>query len=120
MWNGRLWYICYVSFTSCEVTLLNPVREREIPPQKLVMVAQNLTKCHKSLVRQLVNTTAYGNIKTLTNIQFMFGFSYQQISQLVENLGMLFSLSDIYNYVEIWDKQQALKILSIIGDALEM
>ena len=100
----------------CEVTLLNPAREREIPPQKLVMVEQNLTKYHKSLVRQLVNTTAHGNIKTLTNIQFMLGFSDHQISQVVENLGLLFSLSDIYNYVEIWDKQHALKILSIIGD----
>ena len=100
----------------CEVTLLNPAREREIPPQKLVMVEQNLTKYNKSLVRQLVNTTAHGNIKTLTNIQFMLEFSDHQISQVVENLGLLFSLSDIYNYVEIWDKQHALKILSIIGD----
>ena len=46
----------------------------------------------------------------------MLGFSDHQISQVVENLGLLFSLSDIYNYVEIWDKQHALKILSIIGD----
>jgi len=36
----------------------------------------------------------------------------------VENLGLLFSLSDIYNYVEMWDKQHALKILSIMGDAI--
>ena len=76
-----------------------------------------MTKYHKSLVRQLVNTTAHGNIKTLTNIQFMLGFSDHQISQVVENLGLLFSFLDIYNYVEIWDKQHALKILSIIGDA---
>ena len=46
----------------------------------------------------------------------MLGFSDHQISQVVENLRLLFSLSDIYNYVEIWDKQHALKILSIIGD----
>ena len=100
----------------CEVTSLNPVREREIPQWKQVMVEQNLTKYHKSLVRQLVSTTAYGDIKTLTNIQFMLGFSDHQISQVVENLGVLFSLSDIYNYVEIWDKRHALKILSIISD----
>ena len=36
----------------------------------------------------------------------------------MENLGLLFSLSDIYNYVEMWDKQHALKILSIMGDAI--
>ena len=38
----------------CEVTLLNPVRETEINPQRLVMVEQNLTKYHKSLVRLMV------------------------------------------------------------------
>ena len=81
-----------------EVTLLNPVRETEINPQRLVMVEQNLTKYHKSLVRQLVNKTAYGNIKTLTNIKFMLGFSDHQISQVVENLRLLLSLSDFYHY----------------------
>ena len=99
----------------CEVTSLNPVREREIPQRKQMMVEQNLTKYHKSL-RQLVNTTAYGDIGTLTNTQFMLGFSDHQISQVVENLRVLFSLSDNYNYVEIWDKWHALKILSIISD----
>lgn len=108
-------YAKYPSHQS-EITPLNPVREREIPAQKQMMVEQNLTKYHKSLVRQLVNTTAYGDIKTLTNIQFTLGFSDHQISQVVENLGVLFSLSDIYNYVEIWDKRHALKILSIISD----
>ncbi|XP_068757874.1 uncharacterized protein [Montipora capricornis] len=108
-------YAKYPSHQS-EITPLNPVREREIPPQKQMMVEQNLTKYHKSLVRQLVNTTAYGDLKTLTNIHFMLGFSDHQISQVVENLGVLFSLSDIYNYVEICDKRHALKILSIISD----
>ena len=102
-----------------EETPLNPVRMREIPPQKQVAVEQSLTKYHKSLVRQLVNTTANGDIKTLTNMQFMLGFSDHHISQVVENLGKLFSLSDIYKYVEIWDKRHALKILSIVSDVFK-
>ena len=99
-----------------EETPLNPVRLREIPPQKQMVVEQSLTKYHKSLVRQLVNTTANGDIKTLMNMQFMIGFSDHQISQVVENLGKLFSLSDISKYVEIWDKRHAIKILSIVSD----
>ena len=84
---------------------------------KSTETGDGLTKYHKSLVRQLVNRTAYGNIKTLTNIQFMLGFSDHQISLVVENFRLLFSLSDFYNYVQIWDKQHALKILSIIDGA---
>ena len=64
----------------------------------------------------LVNTTANDDIKTVTNMQFMLGFSDHHISQVVENLGKLFSLSDIYKYVEIWDKWHALKILLIVID----
>ena len=44
------------------------------------IVEENLTKYHKSLVVQLVNTIANGDIKTLTNMQFMLGFADHQIS----------------------------------------
>ena len=44
----------------------------------------------------LLNTTANGEVKTLTNLQFMLGFSEHQISQVLENVASLFNLSDIY------------------------
>ena len=78
-----------------------------------------MTKYHKSLVRQLVNTTANGDVKTLTNLQFMLGFTDHQISQVAENLKVLFTLSDVYQFVEIWDKRHAVKILSVINDVFK-
>ena len=75
----------------------------------------NVQPC-KSLVRQLVNTTANGDVKTLTYLQFMLGFTDHQISQVAENLGMIFTLSDVYQFIEIWDKRHAVKILSVIND----
>ena len=99
-----------------EETSLYPVRESEVPPEKKIIIEESLTKYHKSLVRQLVNTAANGDIKTLTNLQFMLGFTDHQISQVAENLGMLFTLSDVYKFIEIWDKRHAVKILSIIND----
>ena len=44
----------------------------------------------------LLNTTANGEVKTLTNLQLMLGFSEHQISQVLENVASLFNLSDIY------------------------
>ena len=95
-----------------EETSLCLVREREVPPEKKTIVEESLTKYHKSLVRQ-------GDVKTLTSLQFMLGFTDHQISQVAENLKMLFTLSDIYQFVEIWGKGHAVKILSVINDVFK-
>ena len=91
-----------------------------MPPEKKTIVEESLKKYHKSLVRQLVNTTANGYVKTLTNLQFMLGFTDHQISQVAKKLKMLFTLSDVYQFVEIWDKQHAVKILSVINDVFQV
>ena len=108
-------YAKYAAY-QIEQASLHPAREREVPPDKKKIIEESLTKYHKSLVRQLVNTSAYGDVKTLTNLQFMLGFTDHQISQVAENLGMLFTLSDVYQFIEIWDKRHAVKILSVIND----
>ena len=50
----------------------------------------------------------------------MLGFSEHQIFQVLENVAYIFTLSDVYNLVEIWDKRHAHKILlvlsSVFGD----
>ena len=73
----------------------------------------------RRLTRALVNTTANGDVKTLTNLHFMLGFTDHQISQVAENLKMLFTVSDVYQFVEIWDKWHAVKILSVINDVFQ-
>ena len=73
----------------------------------------------KELVLKLLNTTAKGEVKTLTNLHFMLGFSEHQISQVLENVASIFTLSDIYKSVEVWDERHAQKILSVISSVFE-
>ena len=56
----------------------------------------------------IFNTTADGHVKTLTNFQFILGFSKHQITQVLDNLHKMFSLSDVYNFVNIWGMKHAL------------
>lgn len=56
-----------------------------------------------------VNTAANGNVKTLTNFQFM-------VSQVLDNLERIFALCDIFEAVEIWDRRHAQQILSVINE----
>ena len=84
--------------------------------EEKIKVQDHLILYYKSLVIKLLNTTAHGEVKALTTLQFMLGFSKYQIEQVVENMEAIFSLSDVYKFVEIWDKRHAMKILSVIND----
>ena len=68
---------------------------------------------------QLVSTIANGNAKTLTNLQFMLGFSHHQISQVLDKLRRIFPTAVVYNLVEIWDKRYAQRILSIVSNLFQ-
>ena len=85
-------------------------------PEQRKVVDVSLTKYYKYLVIKLVNTTAHGNVKTLTNLKFMLGFSEHQITQVIDNLGMIFTLSDVFKAVEIWNNRHAIKILLVVSD----
>jgi hypothetical protein len=44
----------------------------------------------------------------------MLGFSEHQITQVLNNIDQIFTMSDVCSAVEIWDKRHAEKILNII------
>lgn len=68
-----------------------------------------LVQYYKTILIKLLNTTAHGDVRT--NLQFMFGFSEHEITQVLDNLDAIFSLSDVYRFVEIWDMCHAQEIL---------
>ena len=55
-----------------------------------------------------------GDVKTLTNLRFMIGFSDHQIAQVTENVNKIFTEADVYNHAEIWDRQHGNKIIAVI------
>ena len=90
-------------------------QQRSVSADSEKLVENALNRYQKTLVLKLLNTTANGEVKTLTNLHFMLGFSEHQISQVLENVASIFTLSDIYKSVEVWDKRHAQKILSVIS-----
>jgi len=63
-----------------------------------------LTLYCKSILLKLLNT---------------IGFSRHQIGQVLDNLATIFTLSDTFRCVEIWDKRHALEILSVVSDVFK-
>lgn len=55
-------------------------KQRSVSAVGKKLVEDALHQYHKELVLELLNTTANGEVKTLTNLQFMLGFSEHQIS----------------------------------------
>ena len=77
---------------------------------------------HKSLVAEFVRKHANGIIKSQISLPMLIGFSELQISQVLEHCGHLFTLQDVYSFIEIWDIKHAVNILTLIdqvfGDIL--
>jgi hypothetical protein len=95
------------------------LRSRGITNEQREAVHEKLTIYHKMLISNLVSTSAKTELKTLTDISLVLGFSELQIQQVLGNLHYLFSLLDICKFVEIWDMMHAHKILSIIKEIFE-
>ena len=55
-------------------------------------------------------------INIFTDISFVLGFSELQIQQVLNNIESLFTVQDIYEYIEIWDLRHANKILQVLAD----
>ena len=72
------------------------LKEREVSQQQMKVVRENLIKYHKSIV--------------------MLGFSQHQITQVLDNVHRIFSIADVYKFVEIWDKRHAQKMLLILNN----
>ena len=92
------------------------VKKRKLCAEQRKAVKSRLIQYYKSILIKLLNTRAHGDVKTLTNFNFMLGFSKHQVTQVLDNLDIIFSLSDVYNFVEIWDMRHALEIISVISD----
>lgn len=92
------------------------IEKRQVDAEQRKTVEGLLIQYYKTILIKLLNTTAHGNVRTLTNLQFMLGFSKHQITQVLDNLHVIFSLSDVYRFVEIWDMCHAREILKVISN----
>lgn len=97
-------------------------RERDVSDSQKQQLEEKLNRYHKSLVAELVQKHANGIIKSQISLPMLIGFSELQISQVLEHCGHLFTLQDVYSFIEIWDIKHAVNILTLIdqvfGDIL--
>ena len=92
------------------------LRAREITNSQREHVQNELTIYYKTLLRKLLKSTANTEVKTLTSISYLIGFSDKQIEQVLNNLEHLFTMKDVCHFVESWDLQHAHKILAIVKE----
>ena len=91
-----------------------PHRSRQVSPQQIKMVQNELNVYHKDLATKLLCISGKQNLTVLTDISFVIGFADIQIQQTTDNLEHLFVLQDVCNFVEIWDIGHAHKILQVV------
>ena len=87
---------------------------REVSAEQTAMLRTELNKFHFSLLKLLLKRDASGNLKTFNHPSLLLGFSDIQISQVLRHCSFLFTVKDIFNFVEIWDLSHAHKIHTIM------
>ena len=73
-----------------------------------------LTNYHKSLVMNL-RKKSNDQVKSLTDPQFLLGFSGVQIDQVLDNCENIFTVQDVLDKVEIWDLKHAHIIIDFMS-----
>lgn len=94
------------------------VIERKVTAEQKVELSRLLTSYHKSLVMKFLSEHAHGDVKTRINLPLLFGFSDVQVSQVVDNCSKLFTIYDIYRFIEIWHSKHARMVHNFIKSIL--
>ena len=78
----------------------------------LKLKLEYLAKAHRF---QFMKRIEKGNIPCLTPVDLLCGFGNTQITQIIDNCNKLFTIGDIYKFVDIWDPSIANEVLMILG-----
>ena len=79
------------------------IKKRQVDAEQVDAVEGLLIQYYKTILIKLLNSTAHGDVRTLSNLKFMLGFTDHQITHVLDNLDVIFSLPDVYGFVGIWD-----------------
>ena len=93
-----------------------PHQERNVSCEEKKKLKTRLVTYHKQLLTNLTKRDASGKLKYFTHPKFLLGFSELQIQQVLDQCAILFSITDICRFVEIWDLQHAFKIHAILQE----
>jgi ATP-dependent DNA helicase RecQ len=116
---------CKCGLTNCGVqscypvtsSMPNPLVIRDVSLAEREQLKNKLFSYYKGIVQSLKkSTTQEGKAKVLFAPKFLLGFSEHHILQTVEHCHEIFSYSDIYTHVEIWDEKHAVQIYKILND----
>ncbi len=113
---------CKCGLTRCVVQSHYPVTSSTPNPRDVSLAEREhlknkLVSYYKGIVHSLKKlSTQEGKAKVLLTPKFLLGFSELHILQTVEHCHEIFSYSDIYSHVEIWDEKHALQIYRILTD----
>ena len=55
------------------------------------------------------------NVPLLMSMNLLSGFGNCQVAQVIENATKIFSLSNVYQYVDIWHSDVAVEILFVLN-----
>ena len=91
------------------------VPERNITSYQMHQLSNKLEYLKISLNNVVMEMAIKSNLPLLMSVNLLSGFGSCQVAQVIANAAKIFSLSNVYQYVDIWHPDVAVEILFVLN-----
>ena len=107
---------CFVFFDrAIPQNCVEPTKERCITSDQMCKLTDKLRYLKESLNNSFTEMAVKASVPLLTSVNLLSGFGDSQIFQITQHASRIFSLANVYQFVDIWHPSVAIEILFILN-----
>ena len=94
-------------------------KERTVNEDQMTLLNSKLVYLKRALYQQFLRSANKSNTPMFTTGKLFCGFGDNQVKQIMQHCSYMFSVSDVYKYVDIWHPTVATEVLFSISTIFE-
>ena len=106
--------LCFFNSESSEL-VETETNNRTVTEEQMGMLSSKLDYLKRALNQQFLQSAKKSNAPMFTPPKLFCGFGDNQVKQIMQYCPSIFSLSDVYKYVDIWHPSVASEVLFAIN-----
>ena len=106
----------FVFFDSeCSNSVETETKDRTVTEEQMKLLNSKLDYLKRALNQQFLQSAKKSNAPMFTPAKLFCGFGDNQVKQIMQHCSHIFSVSDVYQYVDIWHPRVASEVLFAIS-----
>lgn len=95
------------------------VTERTVTEEQISILSQRLDYLKRALNQQFLKSAKRSNAPMFTPTKLFCGFGDTQLQQIMQHCQSIFSIADVYKFVDIWHASVAHEVLFVVSTVFE-